>query len=269
MGTAGRYFRLWLSFARYDLVRELTFRTNFLVKISVEVLWLGILIIFYRTVFQQTSKVADWSENEFLFFVGCYFALGGVIETLFLENCNEFADLVRTGELDFYLLRPIDEQFLVTCRHVDWSTAANVIMGGGLMAVALWDMGWQFDWVRVILFTILFACGTALAYGFLLLLTSASIWFMRNQSLFEMWWLFTTLMRYPREIFQGWAAPAGWFFSFVVPVMLVIYVPAGVLLEKVNDPTFVVYSLVATVAVLVISRRFFRLALRRYRSASS
>src|SRR4051812_45175654 len=46
-----RYFRLWLALARYSLVRELAFRSNFLVKIFVEVLWLGILIAFYETVF--------------------------------------------------------------------------------------------------------------------------------------------------------------------------------------------------------------------------
>ena len=52
-----------------------------------------------------------------MFFVGCFFALNGLIETLFLENCNEFAELVRTGDLDFLLLKPIDEQFLITCRR--------------------------------------------------------------------------------------------------------------------------------------------------------
>ena len=35
----------------YTLNRELAFRGNFLVKVSVEVLWLGILLAFYRTVF--------------------------------------------------------------------------------------------------------------------------------------------------------------------------------------------------------------------------
>jgi ABC-2 type transport system permease protein len=273
MGTAGRYVRLWLAFARNGLVRELTFRTNFVVKILVEVLWLAILLVFYETVFQQTSIVADWNEQQFLFFVGCYFALGGLIETLFLENCNEFADLVRTGDLDFYLLKPIDEQFLVTCRHIDWSTSANVLMGAGVMVTALWQLEpeWEFDAVQVGLFLALFACGTALAYGFLLLLTSASVWFMRNQSLFEMWWLFTTLMRYPREIFlfQSWAAPVGVFFSFVVPIMLVISVPAGVMAKNLLDWRWVAWMAIATVIILILSRWFFRLALRRYRSASS
>lgn len=265
---AARYVRLWLGFARTDLVRELTFRTNFVVKVVVEVLWLSILLVFYETVFAQTDMVASWSREEYLFFVGCYFALGGLLETLFLENCNGFADLVRTGELDFYLLRPIDEQFLITFRHVDWSCVANVLMGIGVMVIALVQLEWAFDAGALAAFVALFVCGAALAYGFLLMLMSASVWFMRNQSLYEMWWLFTTLMRYPREVFGGWASPVAWFFSFVVPVMLVTNVPARAMV-KALEPETVLVTVVATAAVLYLSRKFFRLALRRYRSASS
>ena len=268
MQTAARYFRLWLAFARFGLVRELSFRSNFLVKITVEVLWLAILLVFYRTVFKQTDLVAGWDEFQFLFFVGCYFALGGLVETLFLENCNEFADLVRTGDLDFVLLKPIDEQFLVSCRNIDWSTAANVIMGGGVMLFALINLDWPWDAGKAALFVVMFACGTALAYGFLLLLTSASVWFMRNQSLFELWWLFSSLMRYPREIFSGNWDIVGRFFTYVIPVMLVINVPATIMV-KVLDLEVVGYTFLATVVVLFASRYFFCYALKRYRSASS
>src|SRR5438132_13147337 len=99
------YLRLWLALARFSLVRELAFRSNFLVKIFVEVLWLGILIAFYETVFARTDVVAKWTRYEYLFFLGFYFALAGLLETFFMENCNNFADLVRTGDLDFFLLK--------------------------------------------------------------------------------------------------------------------------------------------------------------------
>jgi ABC-2 type transport system permease protein len=269
MASAARYFRLLFAFGRYALLRELAFRGNFLVKISVEVLWLAILLIFYRTVFARTTVVADWTEHQYLFFVGCYFALEGLIETLFLENCNEFSDLIRSGDLDFFLLKPIDEQFLLSCRAIDWSTAPNVLMGAAVMGIALFHTGWAFDPVQVSLFAMLFACGVLMAYCFLLILTSAAIWFTRNQSLFELWWLFTSLMRYPREIFlNGWAYPLGWFFTYIIPVLLVVYVPAR-LMVKALDFRLAGITLMATVILLVGSRRFFKFALKRYRSASS
>lgn len=264
----GRYLRLWLALAQFSLLRELAFRANFLVKMFVEVLWLAILLLFYQTVFRQTSVIESWTQSEYLFFVGVNFVVAGLLELLFLENCNSFADLVRTGDLDFILLKPMDEQFLVSCRTVDWSCLPTVFMGTGVMLFALADLPWP-GWDAIGLFLVLLLLGCALAYGFLLALTAASVWFMRNQSLMEMWWLFTTLMRYPREIFRGPVAePVGWLFTFAVPIMLVTNVPARVM-AKVLDPWLALYAAGATVVVLLMSRWFFRRALQRYRSASS
>jgi ABC-2 type transport system permease protein len=270
MRPAARYVRLFLAFARFGLLREMAFRANFLVKMSVEVVWLSFLLIFYRTVFTKTSYVAGWNEAQYLFFVGCFILLEGSMETFFMSNCNEFASLVRSGDLDFFLLKPIDEQFLVTCRDIDWSTAPSVVMGLAIMGFGLAQMGWQFDPGQAALFLVLFACGLGIAYSFMLLLTSTSVWFVRNQSLYEMWWLFTSLMRYPREIFAGrFASPLGWFFTFIVPILLVVNVPAQVMVKRVFDPGMIAFMVVTTVVLLFLSRRFFRYALGRYRSASS
>jgi ABC-2 type transport system permease protein len=259
LANVGRYFRLLGHLARYTLSRELAFRGNFLVKVSVEVLWLGIMIAFYRTVFARTSNVAGWSEPDYFFFVGCYFALNGLVETLFFENCIEFAELVRTGDLDF----------LLSLRRIDWGTAPNVLMGAALMVVALVQKGWEFDLLRVATFFVTMACGTAIAYSFMLILTTFTVWMVRNQSLMEMWWMFSSLARYPKEIFSGrWAEPLGNFFTYIVPILVVSNVPANVMV-RVFDPFMVVLTIVAAVVLLWLSRRFFQYALRSYRSASS
>jgi ABC-2 type transport system permease protein len=116
MTGPARYLRLFGAFARFSLATELAFRANFLVKLLVEALWLGILLVFYLKLFDNTTAIAGWTRSEYFFFVGCYYALGGVVETFFLENCSAFADEVRTGDLYRNLLKPIDEQFLLSTR---------------------------------------------------------------------------------------------------------------------------------------------------------
>jgi ABC-2 type transport system permease protein len=181
--------------------------------------------------------------------------------------------MIRSGDLDFVLIKPIDEQFLVSCRNVDWTTVPNIVAGASVMVHSLVALEWSFDPLRLSLFVVLFVCSVGLAYSFMLTLTATSVWMVRNQSLFELWWLFTTLVRYPREIFAGtWAAPVGFAFTYVIPVMLIINVPASVMVRgldlALNWPV-VLGTVVATGVVLLVSRWFFRLALRRYRSASS
>ena len=73
----------------------------------------------------------------------------------------------------------------------------------------------------------------------------------------------------PKEIYTGkWASPMGWFFTFIIPVLLIVNVPSEAMV-KVLDPWLVTLMVIATVVLLLASRWFFRYALRRYRSASS
>jgi len=264
-----RYVRLLLALARFSLLREMSFRGNFLAKVTVEMLWLFILLAFYRVIFGRTNSIATWTEGEYLFFLGCSYALSGLIETLFLENCSEFAELVRSGDLDFALLKPIDEQFLLSCRNIDWSTIPNVLVGFSLMGVSLWQFEQPIEPWRFFAFPVMLLCGLAIAYSFLLMLTSTSVWMVRNQSLYELWWLAGSLMRYPTDIFErSWAWWIGRIFTFAVPIMLVINVPAATVV-KALDPRMVAFTAVVSVLLLIVSRAVFRTALRRYRSASS
>jgi ABC-2 type transport system permease protein len=271
MHGPARYLRLFRAFARFSLAGELAFRGNFLLKVLVELLWLGILLVFYDTVFAYTDTVAHWSRDQYMVFLGCYYALEGVIETLFLENCTDFADLVRSGDLDLYLLKPIDEQFLVSCRKIDWSTAPKLLLGALVMSRGLTGMGWQFDLAQVLLFLVMFVCGVALAYSFLLILTSSSVWMMRNQSLMELWWLATTVMRYPREVYRDyfWAVILQKLFWYALPMLLVVNMPASVIVRQFFEPWHVAFTFAATAVMLAVSRWFFFRALRSYRSASS
>jgi ABC-2 type transport system permease protein len=269
MNSLLRYLRLFAAFGRFSLLTEMAFRANYLLKITVEILWIVLLLLFYKTIFGKTASVADWSEDEYFFFLGVYYALDGLMETLFLTNFSEFAELVRKGDLDLILLQPIDEQFLVSCRTIDWSTVPNIFMGVGLMIYGLTKMGWPISILQTAVFAVTFPCALAMSYSFILMLASTAVWLVRNQSLYEMWWLFTSLMRYPKEIFRGTlGAPVGMLFTFLIPVLLVSNVPARTL-AKAFEPWLAGYMVLATVALVALSRWVFRRALRSYRSASS
>jgi ABC-2 type transport system permease protein len=143
-------------------------------------------------------------------------------------------------------------------------------MGIVVMAGSLFQLEWTFNLGRLVAFGFLFLCGLAIAYSLLVLLMSVSVWLKRNQSLYELWWLFTSLARYPKEIFDGrFAGPLGRFFTWIIPVLVVVNVPAQVMLRKLEDPWLIAFTVPVAGIMLFASRRFFRYALTRYRSASS
>ena len=73
---------------------------------------------------------------------------------------------------------------------------------------------------------------------------------------------------------KGWGRPLYGFFTFVVPVLVVVNVPARILAKPISprteDEMFIVgWAVLATLLSIVFSRWVFRRALLSYRSASS
>ena len=116
------------------------------------------------------------------------------------------------------------------------------------------------------------ACGVAIFYSLMITLAATSVWLGRNQTLYDFWFYITNFSRYPMEIYRGTVGgPLQWFFTFIVPVLIVVNVPARLMakpFEAQNWP-LAAFGLLAAAGSLAASRLIFTSAMRSYRSASS
>ena len=266
-----RYLRLYWSFLRYCLIREMGFRVNFLARSVTQVVWLCLLVFLFEIIFLQTKSIAGWSRDQYLFFMGTGFVLNSLIDTLFLTNCTNLSELIRTGNLDFALLKPIDEQFLLSCQRIDWAAFPKGLAGVGLLVYASLQMGAPITPSRVLIFTLMMLASLTIMYSLMLTMAASSVWIVRNRGLYEMWFYVTQFARYPAEIYQqgGLAGQCLWItLMFLLPVLLALNVPAHYGAKLVSWE-LVAYLFAVAGLTLLASRWFFRFALKSYRSASS
>ena len=136
----------------------------------------------------------------------------------------------------------------------------------------------SFSPILILLYPLYIITGVAILYSLMIALAATSIWLGRNQSLYNFWFYLTNFSRYPMDIYQGW--PWGnmlrIFFTFVVPVLVVVNVPARLVAQPLYpNPSWMldillpVFALVATLTSVFGSRWVFTRALGSYRSASS
>ena len=55
--------------------------------------------------------------------------INSLVQAFFMTNVDELSELIRTGSLDFALLKPIDTQFLVSLTRIEWSSLGNFVVG--------------------------------------------------------------------------------------------------------------------------------------------
>jgi ABC-2 type transport system permease protein len=276
--TMKNYLRVFLTFARNSLVRDMTFRANFLIDTISSIAWVLINIGFYVLIFQYTPAIGvgtGWGKYEFFLFLSTGLLVNSLVQALFMTNADELSELVRTGSLDFALLKPIDTQFLVSLTRIEWSALGNCVVGLGLMVYAMVQIGLVPDLVQIVLYPLYVACGVAVYYSLMIALAATSVWLGRNQTLFDFWFYITNFSRYPMEIYHGtWGTPLRRVFTFCIPVLVVVNVPARILVRPIHPQSFADwclpgFAIIATIASLAASRWVFQRALWSYRSASS
>lgn len=268
------YPQLFYTFARNSLIRDMTFRTNFLIEVVSSIGWMAMNLGFYLLVFSYTSSIEGWGKYEFFVFIATTMFINSVVQALFMPNAQEISELVRTGGLDFALLKPIDTQFLLSLRKVNWSSLGNFFVAIAVLIYANRHIDHaQFTWVQYVLYPFYIVCGVLMLYSIMISLAATSIWLGRNQSLYDFWFYITNFSRYPLEIYSG--NPLGvtlqTVFTFVVPVLLVINVPARMMAKPLTSQYayLAAFALVATALCMLASRWIFKRALESYRSASS
>jgi ABC-2 type transport system permease protein len=275
------YLGVFLTFARNSLIRDMTFRANFIIETISSFSWAVMNLGFYALVYnlmerEGRSDIAGWTQYQFFVFIATTILVNSLVEAFFMENAEELSEMTRTGGLDFVLLKPMDPQFLVSVKKVSWSSFGKLLLAAGLLAYSLPKIdGLHITAVQVVLYLLYVVSGTLILYSIMIALAATSIWLGRNQSLYDFWFYITNFSRYPMEIYQGpYGTPLRRVFTFLIPVLVVINVPAAIMAKPLTAEgsgrvMLAVFALFATVASLAMSRWIFMRALSSYRSASS
>jgi ABC-2 type transport system permease protein len=270
------HLRVFATFFRNSLIREMMFRGNFIIQVITRMFWFAAQIALFEIIFGRVSFIREWSRDEYFAFMATGMLINAIVEALFMPNCAEFSESIRTGRLDFALTKPIDTQFLISLQRVNLAMVSQAVLAVLLLIRSLYRIGAPLDAFQVLMYLTYVCIGVAFFYSMMIATACTSIWFGRNQGLYDFWFYITVFARYPRSIYDGRSADTfepgealQFAFSWIVPILLVITVPARIIVGTLSDWKMALAAAIATLASLALSRALFHWSLNHYRSASS
>ena len=262
-----RYLEIWGIMLRNSLIRELSFKVNFVLWMIVEVLWFCGQVAFFSIIFGQVDRIGDWSKWEVILLIGTHQMIAQLFQAFFFVHVSNIPELVRTGRLDSLLALPIDSQFAVSTKQFGLDSVLNAILGGVVVIVALSKLQVTPSPGMIVLYLVAICFGVAVHYSIMLTLAAISFWIVRAQGLVYGYFNFLHIARYPDVIFPRIFR---FIFGWIIPVIIVANIPARLLIKPLGQPAWLMFHLVvAGTIAFVLSRIFWRFALRHYSSASS
>lgn len=260
-----RRLRLLFVFLRIGVMSELAYRANFFVQLFVLLLDLGTALGGLAVVFSHTSTLGGWQPDEVLALVGIYFLVGGLIRLLIQPSMERLIEAVREGGLDFTLTKPEDAQLLVSFQRVEIWSLTDIVLGFGVLAVALARMGTGVRAWQAAGFAVALLAGVVIVYSFWLILATLSFWFVRVENILVIFQSMYEAGRWPVSLYPAWLRFA---LTFLVPIAFATTVPAQALAGRLTWQ--ILLGVVAlAIGLLVASRLFWLVGIKRYSGASA
>jgi ABC-2 type transport system permease protein len=262
-----RYIEIYGIMLRNSLIREMSFKANFILWMVVEVLWFLGQIVFFSIIFGSIDQIGDWTKWEVVLLVGTHQIIAQLFQAFFFVNVANIPELVRTGKLDSLLALPIDSQFAVSSKQFGLDSIINACLGAVVVIISLVQLHFVPHVVHVVLYLVALGFGVAIHYSIMLTLAAISFWIVRAQGLVYGYFNFLNIARYPDVIYPRLFR---FIFSWLIPVVIVANIPARVLIKPLGHPLWLMFHLIVAASIAFwLSRLFWRFALRHYSSASS
>src|SRR6267143_3673112 len=163
-----RYIEIYSIMLRNSLIRDLSFKANFLLWMVVEILWFCGQIVFFSIIFGNVDHIGDWTKWEVVLLIGTHQIIAQLFQAFFFVNVANIPELVRTGKLDSVLVLPIDSQFAVSTKQFGLDSIVNALLGAAVVLVSLSKLSIVPDLTSILLYLVALGVGIAVHYSIML-----------------------------------------------------------------------------------------------------
>ncbi len=262
--------RLFFRFAAMSLRAQAQYRVSFALWSVSQVLGVGIEFLGVWVLLDRFGAVRGWhlAELSILFaIVNIAFALA----ESFGRGFDTFPTVIKNGDFDRLLLRPRSTAFQVACREFQFLRIGRLALGVVMLLWGAAHSGVHFGAAKLALVAGAITGGACVFYGLFILQATMSFWTIESLEILNaLTYGGTETAQYPLSFYRDWFRS---FFTFIVPLAFVSYIPAGVLLGRPTSPALPEAlrwcSPLVGVAFLGVTLLVWRFGERRYVSTGS
>lgn len=263
MNQVKHYLSIYKKFIATSFSVQLSFRTSFTLLILMDIFFYVSTLATVDFVYDHVSTIGPWEKNKLMFFISFMLCVDHLHMTLLSESFWVLARQIRTGELDFILLKPVHSIFSIFFRYIRPSSMTNTFVAWGFLAyygskVPLETISW-------FLLPIFLLMAFALLAVVEIIISTAMFWMTEGLGINFLRMQIQSLARWPDFVYK---LVARRLFTVLMPILLIGSAPVRFLLDLESWD----YLAGMVAAIFVFGWLMFKIwshALIRYESASS
>lgn len=239
-------------------------RASFFMLASAHFISTFVDILGMWVLFDRFKTVKGWTLKELALIYGIVH-MGFAVAEAFARGFDKFSQLVRSGDFDRVLLRPLGTICQVASREVQMMRVGRFLQGFVVLAWSYQELGLSLFSFSTLVVVLSFIGTSCLFYGLFVIQGTLSFWTIETLELMNI----TTyggveVGQYPMSIYsRGFRM----IFTFIIPLACVGYYPIATLIQQETFPLWVAPIIPLTgIAFLCLSCLLWQLGVRHYHS---
>jgi ABC-2 type transport system permease protein len=261
--------RLYLRYVGLSIRAQLQYRISLAMWAFGNLLTTGLEFFSIWALFERFGQIRGWTLAEIALLYGMANVAFAISEAV-ARGFKNFGAMVRTGDFDRVLLRPRGTAFQVGAEQIDLVKVGRLLQGIAVLgwAIAALPIDWTLAHGALVVAAIV--GGACTFSGIFVLQATVAFWTVEALELAAtVTYGGVETAQYPLSIYTtGFRR----FFTYVVPLAFLNYIPALALLDRPLDdvPAWLPWlSPVVGVALLLFCLQVWRVGVRHYRSTGS
>ncbi len=257
------YWQVYLEFLRISFAHASQFRLHFILLILMDIVFYGTTLYSISIIYNFVGYIKIWDKHQFLFFTVFSLVVDQIITTFTSESYWGFAILLRKGDFDFLLLKPLHTIFLSLFRHIRPGTMCNVFIT--VPALIYFGIQVKLSFLAWVMLPFLLLFASALQISLDILLLSSIFWTLEGRGINLILLELQNLSSWPNFIYPATMQRA---LIFVLPILLINSAPVR-WLYNISDVSLMFFAVIAIVVLSFLIRLVWHWGTRAYESASS
>ena len=259
-------FKLLSTFVKINFQIALAYRTDTLVNMLVNLMWLGWELLGLSIIFSNTASLGGWGPGLLIALLGVFRLINTLMAALIWPNTEKFNASIRDGSFDYNLLQPVNSLFLVSFSRIVVWRVWDLALGLVLIIVGLRMSGGEgTDLSGLVVFMVLAISGALVIYSMWIVMIALTFWFIKFDNNVTILQALLDAGRYPATLYPPWLRMI---VTFIVPIALATTVPLQGLRGDLSVWQVLLFLGVGLASILVASR-VWKAGLQKYSGASS
>lgn len=253
-------------FVAQELKRMLEYKADFIIGIIGFFMIQVSNLLFLWIIFSQVPQLMGWSVGEVVFIYGFSLIPKGLDHLLFdnLWAIGHF--IVRKGDFDKYLTRPMNTLFHVMVEKFQVEALGELIMGAALVSVTLPQLAVQWSALKIVLGILVIPFAALIYTGVKTITASIAFWSKRSGNIIYTFYMVSDFAKYPATIYNRVVRDI---ITYIIPFAFTSYFPAVYLLRDENPLFCIGMTAVIAVILMGLGVLVWHRGIRAYESAGS